>query len=103
MLGIHDVDSARTPADKIADIVKDALASSVAIAGLATPRTGPMREVATARHDCGLGSIFGTGNPLGGIWEIRSGTDHGAALLGQEVPAKRLLQTLGEVMPESRQ
>jgi hypothetical protein len=103
MLGVGDVNIPRPPQYKIPDVVKDALACSIPIARLAAPRARPMLEVATSRYDFRFGQIFRLRDPLRGVRKVFSGTEHGAALLGQAFPAKKLPKWVGKVMPNSRQ
>src|SRR5262245_24232515 len=103
MLGVGEVDVPRTPRDQIADIVQHAEPRSITIAGVATLRAGPMFEVATSKGDFRLGQLFRPGNPLGGVRPVLSGTGHGAVLLGQAFPAKKLPKTGADVIAYSRQ
>ena len=64
MLGVNDVNVARPTGNQVSHVVKDSFASTVAETGLATEGTRPVREVAAAMNDLGLGQIFGSRDPL---------------------------------------
>ncbi|MFL5513164.1 MAG: hypothetical protein ACJ8CN_12140 [Gemmatimonadales bacterium] len=60
----------------IAEVMEGARAHRVAAGAVATARAGPRRPVATAPLDARLGQVFDTGNALGNIRDILTGTTH---------------------------
>ena len=102
MLRVGQRDIPRTPRDACPDIVPRAGEDAIALAALATTGARPMLEVATLLDHMWLRQIFWTGDPFGGIWTVRSGTEHSRTLLGQGLPAKTLLQMPKKVTASAR-
>jgi hypothetical protein len=98
MLGVNDVNVARATSNQVPHVVKDSLAGTIAETGLATNGTRPMREVAAAPNDLGLGQIFGPRNAFRDVRQVLSGTRHSKALLGQSVWPRNLPHLLACVM-----
>ena len=103
MLRVGQRDIPRTPRDEFPDIVQRAGEDAIAIAALATTGARPMLAVATLLDQMWLRQLFWTGDPFGGIWTVRSGTEeHSRTLLGQGLPAKTLLQMPKKVTASAR-
>jgi hypothetical protein len=103
MLGVGDMNIPRSPQYEIPDVVQHPLPRAIPIARSAAPRTNPMVEIATSGYDFRLGQIFRFADSFRGVRKVLSGTEHGAALLGQVFLAKKLPKFVGKITPNSRQ
>jgi hypothetical protein len=90
MLGVNEVDVARSTGNQVPNVVKNASARSAAETRFVTTRTRTMGEVSAAVNDLGFGQIFRARDAFRDIRQIQSRARHGKALLGQLVWPRNL-------------
>ena len=81
VLGVGQDEVAGASGDEVAKVVEGALEDPVPVGAVATPRAGPSPEVSAAVAGFRLGQILDTGDALGGVGQVFSGSWHGAVLL----------------------
>src|SRR5690349_20035029 len=94
VLGVDDPQAARPVAEEAAEVVQGAAAAAVSEAGAAAARARPAAGVAGTSREKGLGEVFDTGDPLGAVGDILSGS-HGW-LLRRAEQASIVDRTAGE-------
>jgi hypothetical protein len=98
VLGVDEMDVARSTGNQVAHVMQDSLAPTVAKTRFATSGTRPMVEIPTSFNDLRFGKILETSNALGGVREIAPGTTHSKALLGHVIWPRNLRDLLNRVM-----